>query len=232
MARVGRKAPPCCAWYCLLSLVLAIVFAGLYQRDFAGGKKKPDAHTYRNNSEPLSMTDDVSHAGRRLRASFTTTTAPIDPDGIRVDDDETDRVCFPIVRHQGLRPERFGQIVDGTSFAAALTALAQMREVRRVLELGTWYGGGSTQNLARGIDRTVSADNCVTRGMERCCRDLVITVEVFEPAWAYARRYLHDLPVWCVRGSIVTPEEMLSAEDVPPRNAASTSNSTTSATLN
>lgn len=125
-------------------------------------------------------------------------------------------MCFPIVRHRGLRSERVGQIVDGTSFAAALTALAQSREVRRVLELGTWYGGSSTQNLARGIERTAPLDNCVTRGMERCCRDLVITVEVFEPAWAYARRYLHDLSVWCVRGSTVTPEEMLTAEEVPP----------------
>ena len=43
-----------------------------------------------------------------------------------------------------------------------------------------------------------------------------MTVEVFEPAWLHARRYLHDLPVWCVRGSTVTPDEMLSLDEVPP----------------
>ena len=53
------------------------------------------------------------------------------------------------------------------------------------------------------------------KGNERCCRDLVVTVEVFEPAWLHARRYLHDLPVWCVRGSTVTPDEMLSPDEVP-----------------
>ena len=132
------------------------------------------------------------------------------------DDDIRDRVCFPAVRHGGLRPERVGQIVDGTSFAAALTALARSREVRRVLELGTWYGGGSTQSLARGLMSAAPADNCVAKGNERCCRDLVVTVEVFEPAWLHARRYLHDLPVWCVRGSTVTPDEMLSLDEVPP----------------
>ena len=42
----------------------------------------------------------VSNAGRRLGAAFTTTTAPVDPDSVQVDDDDDDtrdRVCFPAV---------------------------------------------------------------------------------------------------------------------------------------
>ena len=45
----------------------------------------------------------------------------------------------------------------------------------------------------------------------------VVTVEVFEPAWEHARRYLRDLPVWCVRGSTVAAEEMLQTHEIPPR---------------
>ena len=97
MAPRKLRTPPYCAWYCFVSLILAIVGAGLYKRDFAGGKT-PDAPPFRNES--LSMTDDVSNAGRRLRATFTTTTAPVDPDSVQVDDDDDDtrdRVCFPAV---------------------------------------------------------------------------------------------------------------------------------------
>ena len=36
----------------------------------------------------------------------------------------------------------------------------------------------------------------------------VVTVEVFEPAWEHARRYLRNLPVWCVRGSTVAGAQM------------------------
>ena len=119
------------------------------------------------------------------------------------------------MRWSGPRPTRRRTSSRRRRIAAALTALARSREVRRVLELGTWYGGGSTQSLARGLMNTAPADNCITKQNERCCRDLVVTVEVFEPAWLHARRYLHDLPVWCVRGSTVAPDEMLSLDEVP-----------------
>ena len=83
MAPRKLRTPPYCAWYCFVSLILAIVGAGLYKRDFAGGKTPEQ--TFRNES--LSMTDDVSNAGRRLRAAFTTTTTPVDPDSVQVDDE-------------------------------------------------------------------------------------------------------------------------------------------------
>jgi hypothetical protein len=134
-----------------------------------------------------------------------------------------ERVCFPLPPEES-RPKQ-GQVLEGTSFGAALSAIASLPEVKRVLELGTWYGGGSTVNLVKGVrdsarstlarslGASAPSDNCVEQmgasGMERCCHSLVVTVEVFEPAWEHARRYLREWPVWCVRGSTVAAEEML-----------------------
>ena len=136
----------------------------------------------------------------------------------------TERVCYPLAPQE--RRKKQGQVVEGTSFGAALSAIAALPGVKRVLELGTWYGGGSTVNLARGIrdsavatiaqslGATAAPNNCIEQagqvgGTDRCCHSLVVTVEVFEPAWEHARRYLRDWPVWCVRGSTVAADEML-----------------------
>ena len=114
-----------------------------------------------------------------------------------------ERVCYPIP--PAISVPKQGQVLEGTSFGAALSAIASLTEVKRVLELGTWYGGGSTVNLARGVrDSAVATlarslgssaptDNCIERtgesGLrERCCHSLVVTVEVFEPAWEHARK--------------------------------------------
>ena len=35
-----------------------------------------------------------------------------------------------------------------------------------------------------------------------------------EQAWAYARRFLRDLPIWCVLGSTVRVDEMLQPSQV------------------
>ena len=52
------------------------------------------------------------------------------------------------------------------------------------------------------------SDNCIEKGDgQRCCHSMVVTVEVFEPAWEHARRYLREWPVWCVRGSTVAADE-------------------------
>lgn len=141
-------------------------------------------------------------------------------------------MCYPLPPKEVRQKQ--GQVLEGTSFGAALSAIASLPEVKRVLELGTWYGGGSTVNLARGVRDTARAtlaralgasapaENCVERpttdgGAERCCHSMVVTVEVFEPAWEHARRYLRDWPVWCVRGSTVAAEEMLPVSEIPAR---------------
>jgi len=143
-----------------------------------------------------------------------------------------ERVCYPLPNPSTVPKQ--GQVLEGTSFGAALSAIASLPNVKRVLELGTWYGGGSTVNLARGVRDTAAAtlarslgasapsDNCIERTSpshgattERCCHSLVVTLEVFEPAWSHARKYLRDWPVWCVRGSTVDASEMLQPHDIP-----------------
>jgi hypothetical protein len=139
-----------------------------------------------------------------------------------------ERVCYPLPPADARAKQ--GQVLEGTSFGVALSAIASRVDVVRVLELGTWYGGGSTVNLGRGVRESARAtlaaslgasapaDNCIDKSYsERCCHSLVVTVEVFEPAWEHARRYLRDLPVWCVQGSTVAAEEMLQSREIPPR---------------
>ena len=143
------------------------------------------------------------------------------------------RMCYPLPPNEPRAKQ--GQVLEGTSFGAALSAIATLPDVQRVLELGTWYGGGSTVNLGKGVrdsaratmarslGASAPADNCIeqpsptTGEPERCCHSMVVTVEVFEPAWEHARRYLRDLPVWCVRGSTVAAEEMLKVNEIPMR---------------
>ena len=136
-----------------------------------------------------------------------------------------ERTCYMLPPNEPVK--RSGQIGDGTAFGDALQAIAMKPDVRRVLEIGTWYGGGSTVNLGRGIrdswrktlanslSLSQGSDNCEEHpkdgGIERCCYSLVMTLEVFEPAWEHARRYLRDLPVHCIRGSTVRADEMLQA---------------------
>ena len=61
-----------------------------------------------------------------------------------------ERVCFP-TPPEG-KESKQGQVLEGTSFGAALSATRPLPwPVKRVLELGTWYGGGSTVNLGQGI---------------------------------------------------------------------------------
>ena len=106
-----------------------------------------------------------------------------------------ERTCFavPPARHATAQ----GQVTNGTSFGIALREIASRPDVLRILEIGTWYGGGSTLNLGRAIRDTAQATlthamgenaparNCVEHGSgaarERCCHSLVFTLEVHEP---------------------------------------------------
>jgi hypothetical protein len=129
-------------------------------------------------------------------------------------------VCFPVpaVQHQ---VKRNGQIGAGSSFGTALHNLASQHGVDRVLEIGTFFGGGSTPDLASSIrDKPRGfSPNCVRRqaaggGIQKCCHSLVVTMEVFFPAWKHASQYLRGMPVWCVHGTTVTAEEMLQPSQI------------------
>ncbi|KAL1527526.1 hypothetical protein AB1Y20_008916 [Prymnesium parvum] len=137
----------------------------------------------------------------------------------------SERYCYPLPPNEPVA--RSGQIGDGTAFGTALHALASRPEVLRALELGTWYGGGSSVSLSRGLSLSWKAslarslalsgdtENCEERGGERCCHSLLVTLEVYEPAWQHARRFLRDLPVHCILGSTVHAEEMLQPHEIP-----------------
>jgi len=119
-------------------------------------------------------------------------------------------ICFP--HASGPIPQRKGQIDDGTTFAAALTALAARPDVRRIFEIGTWYGGGSTQAFVDGLKGKA---NCVSNGTHHCCDSFVTTFELYEPAWNHARRYHQDNPVWLVHGTTVGVKQMLRVDEIP-----------------
>ena len=120
------------------------------------------------------------------------------------------KYCFPYARGEQVPLQ--GQIVAATNFGHALKTLSSGRRVKRVVEIGTWYGGGSTTAFVEGL---LPKSNCVENATHRCCEAFVVTLEIFEEAWAHARLYHQSNPVHCVLGSTVPVEDMLKEEEIP-----------------
>jgi galactoside 2-L-fucosyltransferase 1/2 len=97
------------------------------------------------------------------------------------------------------------------TFGRELNRLARMPDVRFVLEIGTWYGGGSSWCIAQGLRQSISDPEKPDKWL--------VTLEMFEPAWEYASQTLHRLPVTCMKGGTVgvegylTPEQMTEDSD-------------------
>ena len=91
-----------------------------------------------------------------------------------------------------------GQVTMSTSFGRELNRLAQLPEVRLVLEIGTWYGGGSSWCIAQGLGEG----------------KWLITMEMFEEAWRYASETLRNMPVTCMRAGTVGVEHYLKPEQM------------------
>jgi len=126
------------------------------------------------------------------------------------------RVCFPKIT--GSRPDKQGQVHEATSFGQKLSEISGWNHVRRVLELGTWYGGGSTYQISTALRNSGGADNCKPNphdSSEQCCARMAITLEIYEPAWTHARQFLQDLPVWCMLGTSVNESMMLKPDEIP-----------------
>lgn len=121
-----------------------------------------------------------------------------------------ERTCFPHAK--GPKPPRKGQVTDATSFGKALTRIASREEVKRIIEIGTWFGGGSTQSFVDGIQ---SKSNCISNLTHHCCEAFITTFEVYQPAWEYARMYHQDNPVWLVLGTSVKEQDMLKPSEIP-----------------
>lgn len=121
-----------------------------------------------------------------------------------------ERFCFPHV--SGPIPEVKGQITSFQGFAKALTKVARMQGVNRILEIGTWYGGGSTLQLVNGIKHKAK---CISNKTHHCCHSYVVTMEVFEPAWKHASLFHQNNPVWLIKGTTVGVSEMLQEDEIP-----------------
>ena len=124
-----------------------------------------------------------------------------------------ERICFP--RAAGEVPPRLGQITSETSFGKALSELIKTNNLKLVLEIGTWYGGGSTHVISDAI-RNYS--DCLFTETQKCCHSFVVTFEAFEEAWEYSSRYLQNDPVWLVLGTTVGVEDMLVEDEIPYRD--------------
>lgn len=81
-----------------------------------------------------------------------------------------------------------GQVTMKTPFGKTLYNLAKQDDVKLVLELGTWKGGGSTMVLAKGLKETSG---------------FMITVEALEEHWLQAKRTVANYPVKCLYGTTV-----------------------------
>ena len=121
------------------------------------------------------------------------------------------RTCFKY-DSSGPIPERQGQITSDTTFGAALRNVARRPDVKRIIETGTWYGGGSTHEFAEGLKDKA---NCATNATHHCCEAFVVSFELFMPALEHARLYHQDNPVWIVKGSTVGVDQMAKESDIP-----------------
>jgi hypothetical protein len=99
-----------------------------------------------------------------------------------------------------------GQVTLQTTFGRELNRLAKLQTVHLVLEIGTWYGGGSSWCIAQGLRESI--------GDEKTPDKWMITLEMFEPAWEYASATLALLPVTCMKGGTVGVEGYLKPEQM------------------
>ena len=135
----------------------------------------------------------------------------------------SERTCFPHAIKEDFEgytaavPFESGQITVDDSFGQALMALASRGDVHHVLEIGTWYGGGSTRLFADSFSELQTAwpkGDCISNATHHCCHAFISSFELYTPAYEYARRSLHTSPVWFIHGSAVGVEGMLREDEI------------------
>ena len=136
-------------------------------------------------------------------------TTPVSLQEKKLDQTQT---CFP--HALGPIPARKGQIDEATSFSKSLTQLAKQDDIKTILEIGTWYGGGSTEAFVNGIKHK---SHCLSNITHHCCESFILTFEIYPPAWNHARLYHQKNPVWLVQGTTVSVDQMLSVKDIPSK---------------
>jgi len=103
-----------------------------------------------------------------------------------------------------------GQVTPATTFGAALQRLARSDDVHLMLEIGTWYGGGSSW--------------CIGQAMRDSMTDAarpdkwLFTLELFDPAFQYAAKTLARPPVTCFRAGTVGRDGYIPESQLTPRD--------------
>ena len=98
-----------------------------------------------------------------------------------------------------------------TTFGQELHSIAQKEDVHLVLEIGTWFSGGSSWCIAQGLRRTIRNHAAPDKWL--------MTMELFEQAWEYSSKTLELLPVTCMKAGTLEVEsyvkqEQMSVEDL------------------
>ena len=121
--------------------------------------------------------------------------------------------ALPRDNWQFAQVELKGQVTLQTTFGQELHSLAQQEDVHLVLEIGTWFGGGSSWCIAQGLRRTIRDHNAPDKWL--------ITMELFEPAWEYASKTLALLPVTCMKAGTVEVESYIKPEQMTDEDLSS-----------
>ena len=104
-----------------------------------------------------------------------------------------------------------GQVTMQTTFGRELNRIAGLPNVHLVLEIGTWFGGGSSWCIAQGLRASMGAVQ----------DKWLFTLEMYEPAWEYASKTLSRLPVTCMRAGTVGVDGYLKPEQMTVEDRAS-----------
>ncbi len=106
-----------------------------------------------------------------------------------------------------------GQVTMQTTFGRELNRIAKLPEVHLVLEIGTWFGGGSSWCIAQGLRESIKDAGRPDRWL--------ITMELFDEAWKYSAETLQRLPVTCMKAGTVGIDGYLKREQMTEADRAS-----------
>ncbi|KAG2381375.1 hypothetical protein C9374_006364 [Naegleria lovaniensis] len=177
----------------VLLILLSIVGLGFYQlRNFTSISSSPSSKDQDLQQQQLSEKTCAKYCPKTSSMPLLTPEKPSCPP-------VQECKCYSLTDSP---PGTDGQVTMKTSFGKALYKLAKQDDVRTVLEIGTWFGGGSTQCIAKGLQES---------GEDK----LLYTIELYEPAWQYARKKFAHLPVRFILGGTVPTEKYLKPEEIP-----------------
>lgn len=106
-----------------------------------------------------------------------------------------------------------GQVTLHTTFGEELNRIAQLPDVHLALEIGTWFGGGSSWCIAQGLRSSIADAGRPDKWL--------LTMEMFDEAWQYASQTLRRLPVTCMKAGTVGLEGYLKPEQMTAEDRAS-----------